>query len=182
MIDSHCCDISAMHLLCRKWSSGWTCDKSGQFSHYNEVIMGEIASQITSLTIVYSAVYSDAVQRKHQTFESLAFVRWIHRWPVISPHKWPVTRKMFPFDNVIMKTKFHVPCIRDFKSIMFIDNKIILFKEWTVTPSTHFKTTRLSKLLICNLFALSDISVFYRGISLVVQGNEMPIKCYPNIL
>ena len=26
----------------------------------------------------------------------------IHRWPVNSPHKWPVTRKMFPFDDVIM--------------------------------------------------------------------------------
>ena len=31
-----------------------------------------------------------------------AFVRGIHRWPVNSPHKWPVTRKMFPFDDVIM--------------------------------------------------------------------------------
>ena len=33
---------------------------------------------------------------------SLAFVRGIHRWPVNSPQKWPVTRKMFPFDDVIM--------------------------------------------------------------------------------
>ena len=33
---------------------------------------------------------------------SLAFVRGIHRRPVNSPHKWPVTRKMFPFDDVIM--------------------------------------------------------------------------------
>ena len=43
--------------------------------HYNEVIMGAIASQITSLTIVYSTVYSDADQRKHQSSASLAFVR-----------------------------------------------------------------------------------------------------------
>ena len=64
--------------------------------------MGEIASQIISLTIVYSTVYSDADQRKHQSFASLAFVRRIHRGPVNSPHKWPVTRKMFPFDDVIM--------------------------------------------------------------------------------
>ena len=61
-----------------------------------------IASQITSLTIVYSTVYSDADQRKHQSSASLAFVRGIHRWPVNSPQKWPVTRKMFPFDDVIM--------------------------------------------------------------------------------
>ena len=60
--------------------------------------MGWIASQITSLTIVYSAVYSGADQRKHQSSASLAFVQG----PVISPHKGPVTRKMFPFDDVIM--------------------------------------------------------------------------------
>ena len=47
--------------------------------HYDDVIMGSIASQITSLTIVYSIVYSDADQRKHQSSASLAFVRWIHR-------------------------------------------------------------------------------------------------------
>ena len=65
--------------------------------------MGAIASQITSLTILYSTVHSGADQRKHQSSASLAFVRGIHRSPVNSPHKWPVTRKMFPFDNVIMR-------------------------------------------------------------------------------
>ena len=70
--------------------------------HYNDVIMGAITSQITSLTIVYSIVYSDANQRKLRSSASLAFVRAIHRGPVISAHKWPVTRKMFPFDDVIM--------------------------------------------------------------------------------
>ena len=53
--------------------------------------------------IYRSPVYSDADQRKHQSSASLVFVRGIHRWPVNSPHKWPVTRKMFPFDDVIMK-------------------------------------------------------------------------------
>ena len=66
--------------------------------------MGAIASQITSLTIVYSTVYSDADQRKHQSSASLAFVRGIHRGLVNSPCKGPVTRKMFPFDDVIMVT------------------------------------------------------------------------------
>ena len=63
--------------------------------------MTTIASQITSLTVIYSTVYSDADQRKHQSSASLAFVRGIHRRQVNSPHKWPVTRKMFPFDDVI---------------------------------------------------------------------------------
>ena len=49
-------------------------------NHYSDVMMGAMASQITSLTIVYSTVYS----------------------PVYSPHKWPLTRKMFPFADVIM--------------------------------------------------------------------------------
>ena len=70
--------------------------------------MDSIAYQITSLTIVYSAVYSGADQRKHQSSASLAFVRGIHQGPVNSPHKWPVTRKMFPFDDVIMSTAFPV--------------------------------------------------------------------------
>ena len=68
--------------------------------------MGTMASQITSLTIVYWTVYSDADQRKHQSSASLAFVRGIHRGPVSSPHKWPVTLKMFPFDDVIMLSPF----------------------------------------------------------------------------
>ena len=66
--------------------------------HYDDVKMGAMASQITSLTIVYSTFYSDPDQRKHQSSTSLAFVG-----PVNSPHKWPVTRKMFPCDDVIMQ-------------------------------------------------------------------------------
>ena len=64
--------------------------------------MGTMAFQITSLTSVYSTVYSGADQRKHQNSAALAFVWEIHRGPVNSPHKWPVTRKMFPFDDIIM--------------------------------------------------------------------------------
>ena len=71
-------------------------------AHYTDVIMSTMVSQITSLTIVWSTVYSGADQRKHQSSASLAFVQGIHRWPVNSPHKWPVTRKMFPFHDVIM--------------------------------------------------------------------------------
>ena len=72
--------------------------------HYSDVTMGAMSSQITSLTIVYSTVYSGADQRKHQCSASLAFVRGIHRLPVNSPHKWPVTQKMFSFGDVIMES------------------------------------------------------------------------------
>ena len=70
--------------------------------HCTDVIMGAMASQITSLKIVCSSIYWGAAQRKHQSSASLAFVRGIHRGPVSSPHKWPVTRKMFPLNDVIM--------------------------------------------------------------------------------
>ena len=79
--------------------------------HWNGVIMGAMASQTTSLTIVYSTVYSGADQRKHHSSASLAFVRGIHRWPVNSPHKWPVTRKMFPFDDVIVNEDIFVSVV-----------------------------------------------------------------------
>ena len=71
-------------------------------NHYSDVIMTAMAPQIISLTIVYSTLYSGADQRKHQTSASLAFVRRIDRWPVNSPHKGPLTRERFPFDDVIM--------------------------------------------------------------------------------
>ena len=74
--------------------------------------MGTIASQITSLTIVYSTVYSDADQRKHQSSASLAFVWGIHRY---SPQKWPATRKIFPFDDVI--TDYNVLAVTVYKTI-----------------------------------------------------------------
>ena len=77
------------------------------YKHYSDVIMGALVSQITSVSIVYSTVCSGTDPRKHQSSASLAFVRGIHREPVNSPHKRPVTRKMSPFDDVIMK-RFHI--------------------------------------------------------------------------
>ena len=75
--------------------------------HCLDVTMSLIKAQITSVSTVCSAVCSGAYQRKHQSSASLAFVRGIHRWPVDSPHKGSVTRKMFPFDDVIMGSAIH---------------------------------------------------------------------------
>ena len=57
--------------------------------YYSDVIMSAMVSQLTSLTIIYSTVYSGAGQRKFQSSASLAFVRGIHRWPVNSLHNSP---------------------------------------------------------------------------------------------
>ena len=91
-----------------KHQSGYIAIFNEVGNHYNDGIMGAMVSQITSLLIVYSIVYSGTDQRKYQSSTSLTFVRGIHRWPVNSPHKWPLTRKMFPFDNVIMRSKQRV--------------------------------------------------------------------------
>ena len=73
-----------------------------------DVIISLTASQITGVSVICWTVVSGADQRKHQSSPSVAFVRGSHRWPVNSPHKRPVTRKMFPFDYVIM-TCFCLP-------------------------------------------------------------------------
>ena len=86
--------------------------------HYSDILVGEMAFQITSLTIVYSTVYSGADQRKHQNSASLAFVYGIHRWQVKSSHKWPVTRKMFPFDDVIIVQNTSKPSLQRYLSML----------------------------------------------------------------
>ena len=73
-----------------------------QRKNYSVAIMNAMASPITGVSIDGSTVGSGADWRKHQTSASLAFVKGIHRWPVNSPHKRPVMRKRFPFDDVIM--------------------------------------------------------------------------------
>ena len=96
--------------------------------HNSDIIMGTMASLINSLTSVYSTVHSCADQRKQQSSASLAFVRGIHWRPVNSPHKWPVTRKMFLFDDVIMRRgQCTLPCI--LKSI-----------QPTNEPTTHVQS------------------------------------------
>ena len=77
-------------------------NKKNSFSHYSDVIMSAMVSQITGVSIVYLTVCSGTDQRKHQSTASLAFVRGTHRWPVNSSHKDPVTWTLFPLDYVIM--------------------------------------------------------------------------------
>ena len=84
--------------------------------------MGVIASQITSLTIVYSTIYSSTDRSKHQSSTSLAFVLGIHRSPVNSPPKVPVARKIVPFDDVIMSLTMVLQTV-----VKFIQGPLIYF-------------------------------------------------------
>ena len=79
--------------------------------------MSAMASQIISLTSVYSSVYSGADQRKHQSSALLASVKGINRWPVNSPLKGPVMSKIFPFDDVIRQ--FHIRFDLDYRIIIW---------------------------------------------------------------
>ena len=71
--------------------------------HYDDVTMSKMASEITSVSIVYWNICSNVDQRKRQSSASLAFGGAIHRWPGNYSHKGPVTRKIFPFDDVLMR-------------------------------------------------------------------------------
>ena len=86
-------------------------------NHNSGVIMSAMASQNTGVSIVYSTVCS-CVDKKHKCSASLAFFVGIQRWTVNSPNKRPVTRKTFPFDDVIMclssivlRDSLYIPCI-----------------------------------------------------------------------
>ena len=110
------------------WQMLWLCLKNSSQCIYNsDIIMGTISSLITSLTSVYSTVHSGADQRKHQSSASLAFVRGIHRRPVNSPHKWPVTRKCFH----LMKSS----CLIDeyyFLWTMALNLDFYIWKKWKI--------------------------------------------------
>ena len=121
--------------------------------YYSDVIMSAMASQITAVSIIYSTAWSGVDQRKHQSSVSLAFVRGIHRWPVDSPHKGPVTQKMFPFDDIIMITVYLIS-IRHFR-VGSIPNRhrseglrylgcLTLFMSTTATfaPSSAYRFAR----------------------------------------
>ena len=96
---------------CMVYSTGlfkkqYDCPSSG------ESVLKDICDYIKwitiTITVIYSTVYSDADQRKHQSSASLAFVQAIHRGPVNYPHKWPVMRTMFLFDDVIMPRIYNI--------------------------------------------------------------------------
>ena len=135
--------------------------------------MGAIASQITSLTIVYPTVYSDADERKHQRSASLAFVRGIHRGSVNSPHKWPVTRKMFPFDDVI----WNIQSERGIRSLSYIEHhsghphwlRFFTLKFKLIAPPGVEGIETLSSAL-CNNFLMTEESPVFFTIIYIFGG------------
>ena len=121
--------------------------------NYGNVIMGAIASQITTLMIVYSTVYSGADQRKHQSSASLAFMRGIHRVPVNSPHKWqgPTSisnrdfrkcQDIFIFAIISPKLKWrkrqkYIKSFTEDKNLFILQSMTWLLMSWWRTEPWH---------------------------------------------
>ena len=112
--------------------------------HYSDIIMSTKASQITAVLMGCSIVRSGTDQTKHQSSVQLDFVRGIHRWPVDSPHKGPVTRAMFPFDDVITWTNCDVhqrdllalltgQCLLEYSRYIYISPNCV----WDLHISNH---------------------------------------------
>ena len=112
--------------------------------------MSGMASEITSLTTVYSTVYSGADHRKHQSSASLAFVRGIYRWLVKSPHKGPVTRKMSLSGDVIMNNYFHAH-----------------YALWAAASFTHIS--------LCNPQTVPDTFIYLTSCELTYVLKSWPI-------
>ena len=139
-----------------------------------------MASQITSFTIVYSTAYSGADQRKHQSSASLAFVRGIHRLPVNSPHKGPVTQKMFPFDDVIMNSGINV--YDQQWAAMFVQCPLVWHDKYTYS-STYMSQAAIHnnnrhRSLIVLLFAAGQgLSPVARSVTIHIRYTNITSGC-----
>ena len=124
--------------------------------HYNNVIMSPVSSQITSVLMVCSTVYSGVDLRKHQSSMPLAFMRGIHRWPVNSPHKGPVTWKMLS----LMTSSCSEIILKDIGEVCQYQNSTKPSKNlrtgyimghvtwWSISPGNHFWSYNLITMLI----------------------------------
>ena len=138
----------------------------------SDFIMAAMASQITSITTVYSTVYSGADQRKRQSSASLAFVQGIHRWPMNSPHKWPGTRKMFTFDDVI-KSVIEKPPLSSKCGIRYSCNLTMTPSMMQVTALLIPTRNRVSRSLI-------QLHIFISTIPVIVFKNIAVITAWLN--
>ena len=137
--------------------------------------MSMIASQITSVSIVYSTLCSGPDQRKHQSSVSLAFVGEIHQWLVNSLHKGPVTWKMFPFDDVIMLSAIH-------SNLSWINQLVrAIFFPYTVYPKKYAHGFCFA--VLCRGYTLTDFPISIRLTSLALwQSNDCPSASKANLM
>ena len=155
--------------------------------------MNATMCQITSLTMVYSTVYSGADQRKHLSSVSLAFMRGNHRWPVNSSYKRPVTRKMFLFDDVIMwyNVSHMLSPVCLCNGLYKIDDDDDAAKRFVYIPQNSFpflhnarewknipKYSRNSRKPMCIIFCTPNTWYWMMVLLLVLTGWQIILKDY----
>ena len=141
-------------------------------THYSDVIISAMASQITGVSIVYSTVCSGADHRKHQSSVSLAFVRGIHRWPENSPHKGPVPRKMFPIYDVIMEM---AAICSVFNAARYINHNVP--HQTTGVPSPNVQNFSSRFMTLGERSTLADTRMIGRALrNTVLSESKAPIK------
>ena len=99
--------------------------------HYIDVIITTMGSQVTSLTVVYSTVYPDANQRKHQSSASLAYVWGIHRERWIPRTKGQLRGKCFHLMTLLCVSKipFNLTRANELMSLSRWSGKILLISK-----------------------------------------------------
>ena len=131
--------------ICTEPSFVITVHKENIGHHYIDVIMSAIAFQIIEVSSVFRTVSSGADHRKHQSPVPQAFVRGIHRWPVISPHKGPVPGKTFPFDYVVMDSAISILTLK-IKCVIYVFLAVISDHLWAIQNNVipkHFTALRV---------------------------------------
>ena len=167
--------LCSHHSLCNK---GTVVEARIALLRYSDVIVGAMASQITSLSIVYSG----ADQRKHQNSASLAFVRGINPRPVNSPHLWPVTRNMFPFDDVIIWQCWY---IEPYRNALSPHTQEFRFLLWNIHDRHTYIGTNKSwtcEIYVIQLLDMTKIGAFRpRGMFSSVASSDKLNACLHNI-
>ena len=147
--------------------------------------MSAMASQITGVGIIYSTVCSGADQRKHQSSASLAFVREIHRWAVNSAHKGPITRNIFPFDDVIIIMVATAGQLQ-VKYITWYHNCHIIIPLFLIHIITHWgrdKISAISQTKFSNAFFNENVWLSFKiSLKCVPKAQISNISAYVQIL
>ena len=132
-------------------------------SHYHDVIMSTMASEITSLTLVYSTVYSRRRSKKTSKLRVTGLCVGNSPVTVNSSHKGPVTRKMFPFDDVIMTCCSFIISVCALKWAFFSNSKSNHTICNSMTSSRYVIWPKCTQMKIYQ-FQLSPSSVYFSSV------------------
>ena len=155
--DSSIMNFRVITTWCR-FADCWFIISEVHKTHYSDVMMNPMASLTTGVSIASSAVCSGTNKKNIKVLRYWPL--WIHRWPVNSPYKWPVMRKMFPFDDVIM----HSLTLSQWSSSGF---PVAIQCAWNSDPSVHWNAT--GEMPVCFQWCSSGLPVAFQWSSSVFQ-------------